>query len=159
MSETNLTQTAQADKSALAGKYLTFKLGNEEYGIAILKVVEIIKIMAITSVPRVPECVRGVINLRGKVIPVVELRKKFSMESIADNSQTCIIVVNMTGGSQMGILVDTVSEVQDVTEGSIEPPPEFGSTLETSFILGMAKVKGEVKILLDINRVLSSIEA
>jgi purine-binding chemotaxis protein CheW len=153
--------TATTATRAQAGKYLTFRLAGEEYGIEILKVVEIIKIMDITSVPRMPETVRGVINLRGKVIPVVELRRQFGMESITDNSETCIIVVNvciLQKDVQMGILVDTVSEVLDILEKDIEPPPQFGSQTNTDFILGMAKAKGDVKLLLDINRVLSGDE-
>ena len=147
--------------SALAGKYLTFQLAHEEYGIAILKVVEIIKMMEITAVPRTPSFVRGVINLRGKVIPVVELRSKFGMETIPDDDETCIIVVNARcsgGGVQMGILVDTVSEVLDIAASEIEPSPQFGGSVDTKFILGMAKAKGTVKILLDIDRILSGDE-
>lgn len=161
MSEVN-ANAAQANTAALAGKYLTFKLASEEYGIEILKVVEINKLMAITKVPRMPEFVRGVINLRGKVIPVLELRRKFEMETVGDSDETCIIVVRTScGGSdlQMGILVDTVSEVLDIAVTEIEPAPKFGSTVNTDFILGMAKAKGSVKILLDIDRILSGEEA
>lgn len=146
----------------LAGKYLTFKLAGEEYGIEILKVVEINKLMAITRVPRMPEFVRGVMNLRGKVIPVVELRRKFMMSSIDDNDETCIIVVKTLCGNsdlQMGILVDTVSEVLDIPAADIEPAPKFGGTVDTNFILGMAKARGAVKILLDIDRILNGKEA
>ncbi len=152
---------ATETRNAQAGKYLTFRLAGEEYGIEILKVVEIIKIMEITSLPRMPEAVRGVINLRGKVIPVVELRRQFGMETTTDTSETCIIVVNvriLQKDVQMGILVDTVSEVLDILEKDIEPPPQFGSQCNTNFILGMAKAKGDVKLLLDINRVLSGDE-
>jgi len=149
------------DMSALAGKYLTFQLAGEEYGIEILSVVEIINLMDITDVPRTPEYVRGVINLRGKVIPVVELRKKFGMEPIEDTEETCIIVVNVQSGdieTQMGILVDTVSEVLDIEAESIEPPPRFGGDIDTNFILGMAKIGSDVKTLIDINRALSASE-
>jgi purine-binding chemotaxis protein CheW len=147
---------------ASAGKYLTFRLASEEYGIEILKVVEIIKIMDITAVPRTPEFVRGVINLRGKVIPVVELRRKFNMETQEDTPETCIIVVSAAmpqgGIVQMGILVDTVSEVLDIQSAEIEPPPQFGSSIDTNFIQGMAKIKGAVKILIDIDKVLTGQE-
>jgi len=145
----------------LAGKYLTFKLLNEEYGIEILKVREIIGVMAITSLPRTPPFVRGVINLRGKVIPVMDLRSKFDMEITGDTDQTCIIVVDVTtnGGSvQIGILVDSVSEVLDIRGEDIEEAPAFGTNIDTAFILGMAKAKGSVKILLNIEKVLSSDE-
>ncbi|MFP4381736.1 MAG: chemotaxis protein CheW [Candidatus Sumerlaeia bacterium] len=142
----------------LAGKYLTFRLAVEEYGIEILKVMEIIKLMDITAVPRTPHYVRGVINLRGKVIPVIDLRQKFGMETVEDTDETCIIVVNVSrDGSdvQMGILVDTVSEVLDIEGNEIEPAPKFGSAVSTEFILGMAKAKGQVKILLDIDSILT----
>ena len=148
--------------SSLAGKYLTFRLQDEEYGIGILKVVEIIKMMDVTQVPRTPEYVRGVVNLRGKVIPVVELRRRFDMAHVDDDSETCIIVVNVSGANgdvQMGILVDTVSEVLDIEDREIEPPPSFGGNVDTGSILGMAKSGSSVKILLDIDRVLAGTEA
>ena len=147
--------------TALAGKYLTFKLDVEEFGLEILKVQEIIKMMDITRVPRTPEFVRGVINLRGKVIPVIDLRLKFGMESLANTDKTCIIVVQVARREStltMGIIVDEVSEVLDITNEEIEPAPSFGTSLDTQFILGMAKTKGSVKILLDINKVLASDE-
>lgn len=146
-------QTSQG----LAGKYLSFILGNEEYGLKILKVREIIGLMDITSVPQTPEFIKGVINLRGKVIPVIDLRLKFGMEEAAYTEETCIIVVDM-GTAMMGILVDTVSEVLNIDEKQIEPPPSFGSTVNTEFILGMGKIKDSVKILLDIEKVLSADE-
>jgi len=147
--------------SDLAGKYLTFKLANEEYGLEILKVREIIGLLPITCLPRTPVFVRGVINLRGKVIPVIDLRQKFRLDVAADTSQTCIIVVDVSGsfGSvQIGILVDSVSEVLDIKGEEIEEPPAFGSSVDTAFILGMAKAKGSVKILLNIEKVLSQAE-
>ena len=140
------------------GKYLTFALAQEEYGIGILKVKEIIGIMAITTVPRTPEYVKGVINLRGKVIPVVDLRSKFGMEVAAYTERTCIIVVEVSSGQQkilMGSVVDSVSEVLNIKAGEIEAVPNFGSSLDTDYILGMAKTNGGVKILLDIDKVLS----
>lgn len=145
----------------LAGKYLTFKLADEEYGLEILKVREIIGLLPITSLPRTPMFVRGVINLRGKVIPVVDLRRKFALDSTTDTEQTCIIVVDVAGqfGSiQIGIIVDSVSEVLDIKGEEIEEPPAFGSSVDTAFILGMAKAKGSVKILLNIEKVLSQAE-
>ncbi len=151
----------RTDLSSLAGKYLTFKLDVEEFGLEILKVQEIIKMMDITRVPRTPAFVRGVINLRGKVIPVVDLRLKFDMEGRAGTEKTCIIVVTVqrTGSSVvMGIIVDEVSEVLDVAGASIEPAPEFGGVVDTSFILGMGKVAERVVTLLDVDKVLSGEE-
>lgn len=140
------------------GKYLTFCLAGEEYGIGIRKVKEIIGMMTVTSIPQTPGYVRGVINLRGKVIPVIDLRLKFGMESIAYTERTCIVVVEIRGGSrkiQMGIIVDSVSEVLNIRQGEIADTPTFGATMDTDYILGMAKMEGGVKILLDIDRVLS----
>jgi purine-binding chemotaxis protein CheW len=142
----------------LAGKYLTFRLADEEYGLEILKVREIIGLLPITSLPRTPIFVRGVINLRGKVIPVIDLRKKFELDVTDDTDQSCIIVVDVTGESgtiQVGILVDSVSEVLDIRGEDIEEAPAFGASVDTAFILGMAKAKGGVKILLNIEKVLS----
>ena len=145
----------------MAGKYLTFQLDTEEYGIEILKVREIIGLMPITIVPRTPKYIRGVINLRGKIIPVIDLRIKFGMEGAEDTELTCIIVVDSHKNHeliQMGILVDTVSEVLDINESEIEPPPSFGAAVESTFIMGMAKVKKDVKTLLNIEDVLNSEE-
>jgi purine-binding chemotaxis protein CheW len=143
------------------GKYLTFFLEKEEYGIGILKVKEIIGMMPITTVPRTPEFVKGVINLRGKVIPVMDLRLKFSMEAIPYSDRTCIIVVEIDSQDStvlIGIVVDAVSEVLNIRSEEIEETPTFGTKLDTDYILGMAKIGGGVKILLDIDRVLSTKE-
>jgi purine-binding chemotaxis protein CheW len=140
-----------------AGKYLTFKLGPESYGLGILKVQEIIGMLAVTRMPRTPEYVRGVVNLRGKVIPVLDLRLKFGMEGRQDTERTCIIVVQLHSNDSvvtMGIIVDEVSEVLDVTQPQIEPPPSFGMAVDVSFILGMGKVGQKVVILLDADRIL-----
>lgn len=137
-----------------AGKYLTFFLGGEEYGLEILKVREIIGIMDITAVPRTPSFVKGVINLRGKVIPVVDLRAKFNMETAARTEETCIIVVDV-GDVEMGVMVDKVSEVLNIAAENIEDAPSFGVDVDTNFILGMGKSNGKVTILLDISRVLT----
>ncbi len=139
------------------GKYLTFALGREEYGLEILKVREIIGFMEITSVPQVPLHVKGVINLRGQVIPVIDLRTQFGMEEVEVTEQTCIIVVEIIQGEQRvntGIVVDRVQEVLDIPGGDIEDAPEFGSSVDTDFILGMGKIGESVKILLDIDQVL-----
>ncbi|MCX8117556.1 MAG: chemotaxis protein CheW [Desulfobacterota bacterium] len=141
------------------GKYLTFSLGSEEYGIGILKIKEIIGVMPITPVPRTPSYVKGVINLRGKVIPVVNLRLKFGMEEVGYTDRTCIIVVEAggQGGSALvGIIVDSVSEVLNIRGSEIEEAPSFGVGLEAGYILGMAKMNGGVKILLDIDKVLGA---
>ena len=143
------------------GKYLTFTLADEEYGIGILKIKEIIGLMQITTVPQTPEFIKGVINLRGKVIPVVDLRLRFGMDSMDYTERTCIIVVEITGtnGSvQIGIVVDSVSEVLNIRGEDIEDTPAFGAKLNTDFISGMAKTEENVKILLDIDRVLSAQE-
>lgn len=139
------------------GKYLTFVLLEEEYGLEILKVREIIGLLDVTPVPQTPEFVKGVINLRGKVIPVVDLRLKFGMPEAEYTKETCIIVVDVDS-LLMGIIVDTVSEVMEIKEDEIEPPPSFGQKVDVKFILGMAKIKGKVKILLQIEKVLSSEE-
>ncbi len=140
------------------GKYLTFSLAGEEYGIGILKVKEIIGMMPITIVPQTPSYIKGVINLRGKVIPVVDLRVKFTMAAADYTERTCIIVVEIAAEGRtilMGIVVDSVSEVLNIKGADIEATPAFGTKLDTEFILGMAKVGGGIKILLDIDRVLS----
>ncbi|MCK9362550.1 MAG: chemotaxis protein CheW [Syntrophales bacterium] len=140
------------------GKYLTFSLAGEEYGIGILKVKEIIGMMTITTIPRMPPYVKGVINLRGKVIPVLDLRLKFDMAEADHTERTCIVVVEISGGAGrllIGIIVDSVSEVLNVKGGDIEDTPVFGAHLDTEYILGMAKIGGGVKILLDMDRVLN----
>jgi purine-binding chemotaxis protein CheW len=143
------------------GKYLTFSLEREEYGIGILKVKEITGMMLITPVPQTPDYVKGVINLRGKVIPVIDLRLRFGMDSIEYTDRTCIIVVEIktnSGRIHTGIVVDSVSEVLNFKSSDIEDTPTFGTKLSTDYILGMAKMGGGVKILLDIDRVLSGEE-
>lgn len=145
----------------LAGKYLTFRLGGEEYGLQILKVQEIIRMQAVTRVPRTPDYLRGVINLRGKVIPVVDLRRKFGLEDQEDTERTCIIVVQVIhSGSTvtMGTIIDEVREVLDIGAENIEETPSFGANIDAEFILGIGKIGPSVKILLDIDRVLSVAE-
>ncbi len=138
---------------AQEGKYLTFALGKEDYGIEILKVMEIIGIMEITAVPQVPEYVKGVINLRGKVIPVISLRRKFEMGEIDYTPETCIIVVNLDS-VLIGIVIDKVQEVLDIAKDNIEPPPSSGVAGKTDYILGIGKVGEEIKILLNIDKIL-----
>lgn len=153
-----------ADKQSFArreGKYLSFMLGNEEYGVGIMKIREIIGLLPITSVPGTPPFVKGVINLRGKVIPVVDLRLKFKMGEVFHDDKTCIIVLDISNGgsdNQVGVIVDSVSEVLNIREEEIEETPTFGVSLDTDYILGMAKTGGGVKMLLDIDRVLTGSE-
>lgn len=150
---------AAVAEGARAGKYLTFCLRQETYGLEILQVQEIIGMMPVTEVPRTPVFVRGVINLRGKVIPVVDLRLKFAMEGQEDTERTCIIVVQVSdseGGKTMGLLVDEVSEVLDISEDQMEPPPSFGASVQTDFLLGLGKVDEKVIMLLDVDKVLSA---
>ena len=161
--ETESIQMTEETISAISreGKYLTFALADEEYGISILKVKEIIGMMPITTVPQTPEFVKGVINLRGKVIPVMDLRLKFGMDKIEYTERTCIIVVEIGGQAGIvliGTVVDSVSEVLNIKGDDIEDTPTFGTNLNTDYILGMAKMEGGVKILLDIGKVLSEEE-
>lgn len=157
--------TQQMEPSAtaarqLAGKYLTFTLNQESYGIDVLKVREIIGLISITTVPQMPDYVRGVINLRGKIIPVIDLRLRFGFPQSANTDQTCIIVVKVIlpdgRTTQMGLVVDGVEEVLNIAANDIEKTPDFGTKIDTHYIVGMAKIKGSVKILLDIDGVVSA---
>lgn len=144
-------------------KFLSFCLGTEEYGVEILRVREIIGIIDITPLPQMPNYVEGVINLRGKIIPVVALRPKFGMPSVEHTEETCIIVVEVGSGEateefSIGVIVDTVKEVLDIPRKHIEPAPAFGSQVSTEYILGMGKIKERVVILLDINKVMTESE-
>jgi len=148
-------------------KFLTFRLGKEEYGVEILRVREIIGLIDITPLPRTPDYIKGVINLRGKIIPVIELRTKFGLPPVEYTEATCVIVVDVEdsdGGEQlqMGVIVDTVSEVLDIRQDQIEPAPRFGSSASADSIMGMGKVKAgettKVVILLEIDRVLGGEE-
>jgi purine-binding chemotaxis protein CheW len=167
MSEKALTSTAEDLGERInaitdrEGKYLTFSVAEEEYGIGILKIKEIIGMMPITSVPQTPVFVKGVINLRGKVIPVVDLRLRFKMDVVDYTDRTCIIVVEIGGRGMdiiIGIVVDSVSEVLNIKNEDIEDTPAFGTALNTEYILGMAKIEGGVKILLDIDAALGADE-
>ena len=153
-----ITQPA-ASGVGLGGKYLTVLIATEAYGIAVVKVREIIRLQKITNVPQMPAFVRGVINLRGRVIPIVDLRLKFGLKAV-DAERTCIIVVQvaMSNGvsALMGLIVDSVEEVVNLTADQIEPTPEFGVAIDTRYLLGMAKVHGQVKTLLDIDRVVGA---
>lgn len=150
----NASQINQNSKNK-GGKFLTFFLANEEYGLEILKVVEIIGMMDVTPVPRTPVFIKGVINLRGKVIPVMDLRLKFGMEAVEQTDETVIIVVN-AHSMEMGIVVDKVSEVLDIAAESVEDSPAFGTEVNTEYILGIGKADGNVKLLLDIDKILTT---
>lgn len=155
-----MSQTIQI-MSEKEQKYLTFSLAGEEYGISILKIKEIIGMMTITTIPQTPEFVKGVINLRGKVIPVVDLRLRFAMEAGDYTERTCIVVVETGATSaafQIGIVVDSVSEVLNIRGENVEDIPTFGTKLNADYILGVAKMEGDIKILLDIDQVLKADE-
>lgn len=152
-------ETAALRTDDRSGKYLVFELGREEFGIRVLKVREIMGIQDITAVPQTPPHIKGVINLRGKVIPVVDLRLKFGLQEQEYTQRTCIIVVQVQGEAApmlMGIVVDGVAEVLNLVAADIEDTPDFGDGTATPYLLGMAKVKDRVKILLEIDRVLTS---
>ncbi len=156
----NAVEQPAAEAGIRAGKYLTFRLAREEYAIQVLKVREIMGIQHITSVPQTPPDVKGVINLRGKVIPVTNLRVKFGLPETEYTQRTCIIVVQLQGEvtSQVGLIVDEVCEVLNLAQADIQDTPDFGRGIATPYLLGMAKVKGKVKILLDIDHVMSAQE-
>lgn len=154
---------SNAKNDARAGKYLTFGLGKEEFAIQVMRVREIIGVQEMTRVPQTPAYVKGVINLRGKVIPVVDLRLKFGLAEQEHTQRTCIIVVDVEhpgapSGMLTGVVVDEVSEVVTLQAGEIEDTPDFGRGVALPYLLGMAKLKGKVKILLDINKVASEAE-
>jgi purine-binding chemotaxis protein CheW len=141
-----------------AGKYLIFQLGREEFGAGVLKVREIMKLQEITAVPQTPAFVKGVINLRGRVIPVIDLRMKFGLPQQDYTEHTCIVVVRAQtseGELPMGVVVDDVVEVLTLAATEIEDTPDFGHGTATPYLLGMAKIRGKVKILLDMDQVLS----
>lgn len=143
----------------LAGKYLTINLEGEAYGLAVLKVREIIRVQKITPVPQLPDYIKGVINLRGRVISIVDLRAKFGLKTDF-TERTCIVVVQVKLANdqsvQMGLIVDSVEEVVTMNADEIEPTPDFGQKVDTSYLLGMAKSKGQVKTLLDIDKVIGA---
>lgn len=144
----------------MAGKYLTFAIQRESYGLDVLRVREIIRLTAITAVPQMPDYVKGVINLRGKIIPVIDLRIRFGLADAQDTDLTCIIVVQVKlpagGDTQMGLIVDGVEEVINLAAADMEATPDFGAGISTEYIIGMAKIKGVVKTLLNIDQALAS---
>jgi purine-binding chemotaxis protein CheW len=154
-----MTNQIQTDNRPKPGKYLTFMLGAEHYSLPILKVREIMRLCPITPVPRMPVYIQGVINLRGKIVPVLDLRARFRLPEYADRDRVCIIVVQLDNGdgsaNLMGMIVDMVEEVSQYTEAEIEPTPDFGSLVDTRYITGMTKTKGTVKTLLDLDKLLT----
>ncbi len=156
-----LPRTDAAKANVRAGKYLVFQLDKEEFAIQVEKVREIMGVQDITQVPQTPIHVKGVINLRGKVIPVVDLRLKFGMEAAEYTHRTCIVVVQVTGPRDtmlMGVVVDGVVEVLQVADADVEDTPSFGQDVAIPYVMGLAKLKGKVKILLDIDQVMTSRE-
>jgi purine-binding chemotaxis protein CheW len=157
---TELQERGSSGARQLAGKYLTFTLQRESYGVDVLKVREIIRLTGITAVPQMPPFVRGVINLRGKIIPVIDLRLRFGFQDTRDTDQTCIVVIQIKlpegKKSPMGLIVDGVEEVVHISAADIEETPDFGAKIATDYIIGMAKIKGSVKALLDIDAVLGT---
>ena len=146
--------TAQMEAvGRLAGKYLTFALADEQYGIGLLKVREVVAMMDITAVPRVPDFIRGIINLRGQVIPVIDLRARFAMPAAERTPKTCIVVAYV-GEMEIGLVVDHVLEVLELSEGQVDEPPSLGAGVDTRFILGIGKANDAITILLDIEKVL-----
>jgi purine-binding chemotaxis protein CheW len=159
MAELNLLENPDEDlndENTMEGKFLTFHLAEEDYGIAICYVTEIIGIQKITVVPDMPRYIRGVINLRGRVIPVMDVRMRFNLPSREYDDRTCIIVVNIDDKA-IGLVVDKVNEVADIPDAQIEPPPRAGQR-EANYILGIGKIEDEVKILLDITRLVYEAE-
>ena len=153
-----MTQSTQAGSGAQTNQYLTFVLGGEVFAIGILFIKEIIEYSSLTEVPMMPASVRGVINLRGAVVPVTDLLVRFGKQSSVVTKRTCIVIVEVTGQGErqdVGVVVDSVDSVLDIPASEIEPPPTFGAGIRTDFISGMGKVNGKFVILLDVNHVLA----
>lgn len=149
---------ANVAASMIAGKYLTFRLGAEEYGVEIMKVQEIIGLLPVTQVPRVPHYVRGIVNLRGRVVPTIDLRAKFGMPAVADSGKTCIIVVEIgtaSGKLSLGLVVDEVADVLHIDGNSADHVSHFAGNIQMDYVLGVGLVNGGVKILLDIDKVMT----
>jgi purine-binding chemotaxis protein CheW len=161
MTATKTNQSSETSQTS-AGKYLTFVLAGESYGIPVLKVREIIKLVPVTVVPQMPSYIKGVLNLRGRIIPVVDMRVKFGMGEPENTDHTCIVVVQVMSAARttisLGLVVDSVEEVSNIAATDIESTPDFGTTLDTSYLVGMAKIKGKVVSLLNIDRCLGASE-
>lgn len=160
MSNLTFDSSETLSSSFTSGKFLTFLLADEAYGVEVLRIREIIRMQKITPVPQMPIHVKGVINLRGKVIPVVDVRLKFNLPAEEATERTCVIVVEVENGqgvsTLLGLVVDAVEEVLNITEGEVEPSPDFGTQLSSECCLGIAKIKDSIKTLLDIEKVVSS---
>ena len=153
MNSVTAQNTAGGSGRDRAGKYLTFELDGTEFAIEILKVVEILKMMEITNVPMWPGFAKGTINLRGRVIPVIDLRMKFGLSPTEETERTCTIVVEL-GGDQIGVVVEAVNEVREIAADDISDPPRVGGTVDSDFMLGMGKAEGKTIILLALEKVL-----
>jgi len=155
---TSEVESGNAKTKFEAGKFLTFKLGEESYGVAVLKIREIIRMQKITPVPQMPHYIKGIINLRGKVIPVIDMRLKFDIGDDGVTERTCIVVVQIEAReavtTSVGLIVDAVEEVMTITDDEVEETPDLGGQFDGEYILGIAKIKGEVKTLLDIDQVI-----
>lgn len=150
-------ETLNLEEDTQKGKFLTFSLEKEEYGIEIKYVTEIIGIQAITEIPELPDYVKGIINLRGKIIPVMDIRLRFKKEYREYNDRTCIIVIDIQGIS-IGLIVDKVEEVLAIPEQDIVPPPQANKGFQNRYIKGIGKIGNDVKLLLDCNRLLNDEE-
>lgn len=157
MTEPAAPPTSHSPTARHTGKYLTFLLDGESYAIPVLKIREIIRLTRIRGVPGLPPYIRGVLNLRGKIIPVMDLGVRFGLPASVETDQTCIVVAQVRtqedGPMAMGLIVDAVEEVVNLAEGDIEETPDFGTQISTDYLLGMAKLKGAVKMLLDLDKV------
>lgn len=152
--ETQEEDIDELDVDTQRDQYLTFRIGKEDYGIGIAWVMEIVGIQAITVVPDMPKFVKGVINLRGRVIPVMDVRLRFGLPEREYDDRTCVIVTQINE-INIGLVVDTVNEVMFIPENTISPPPKTHKTINSQYILGMGKVSDKVKIILDIERLIS----
>ena len=155
--EVNQTEMEDATEDTMRGRFLTFGVGQEVFGIAIRAVKEIIGMQPINTLPEVPEYIRGIINLRGRIIPVIDMRLKFKKEAAAYTDRTCIIVIE-TQQISAGLIVDHVAEVLSIEEENISPPPELGMKISSRYVNGIGKVDGEVKLLLDCEKLFMDTE-
>ena len=151
------TLSNQINFATDGGQYLTFRLGDEEYGVEILKVQEIKGYSTVTPIPNMPDYLKGVMNLRGTIVPIVDLRAKFAMAQ-ADHNQFTVIIVVTVGTKVMGLLVDAVSDVLNIPKGDVQPTPDFGGQVDARYINGMAKTGDKLVVLLDIDRVMGGVD-
>ncbi len=153
--KTEQTQFTDGSEDTLRNMFLSFRLGDEDYCLEIRHVTEIVGIQKVTEVPDMPHYVKGVVNLRGQVIPVIDMRLRFNMEGRDYDERTCIVVISLKNGQvQVGLVVDTVNEVRTIEESNVSPPPKSGTGQCAQYIRGLGKVGDEVKIILDANKLL-----